>query len=152
MPTAHVRGIDIKYEIIGTEGPWVCLATGGRNAYAEFVPLSHKLAAHGFRILLHDRRNCGGSEIAIDDSQSEDDHRVDDWHALKTQLGIGKAFMGGSSSGCRMSLIYAKRHPELVRGLLLMRVTGGPFPAMRLPPKPEALPEVVGFFHGMSPS
>lgn len=133
MPTAHVRGIDIVYEIIGIDGPWVCLATGGRNPYGEFVALSHKLAKHGFRVLLHDRRNCGASEVAIDDAMSEDDHRVEDWHALKTELGIGEAFMGGSSSGCRMSLIYAKRHPELVRGLLLMRVTGGPYPAIRLP-------------------
>lgn len=133
MPYAEVRGIAIKYEIIGAEGPWVCLATGGRNPYGEFVELSRKIAAQGIRVLLHDRRNCGGSEVDIDASQSEDDHRVADWHALKTQLGIGAAFMGGSSSGCRMSLLYYKRHPELVHGLLLMRVTGGPYPARKLP-------------------
>ena len=133
MPYARVRSIDIKYEIIGDAGPWAVLSTGGRNPYGEFVPIAHKIAAGGFRVLLHDRRNCGGSEVALDDSQGEDPHRVDDLHALVSHLGIGPAFFGGSSSGCRMSLLYYLKHPERVRGLMLIRVTGGPYPASRLP-------------------
>ena len=138
MPYAEVRGIAIKYEIIGDHGPWVVLSTGGRNPYDEFTALAHKIAAGGFRVLLHDRRNCGGSEVALDDTKGEDAHRVDDLHGLVTLLGIGThatgpAFFGGSSSGCRMSLLYYLKHPEQVRGLILMRVTGGPYPADRLP-------------------
>ena len=133
MPTAHVRGIAITYEIIGREGPWVALATGGRNPYGEFVSLSRKIAAQGFRVVLHDRRNCGASEVALDTSESEDEHRVSDWQALLGQLGATPAFMGGSSSGCRMALRYFMRDPKLVRGLLLLRVTGGAYPAKHLP-------------------
>lgn len=133
MPVAQVRGIAIKYEIIGDKGPWVAIASGGRSAYNEFIPLAQKIAAGGFRVVLHDRRNCGGSEIAIDPSESEDEHRVSDWHALLTQLNATPAFMGGSSSGARMALRYCVRFPHLVRGLLLMRVTGGEFQAKRLP-------------------
>lgn len=133
MAYMKVRGIEIKYEIFGDKGPWVALATGGRSPYSEFGTLPVKLAAKGFRVVMHDRRNCGGSEIAIDDSQSEDEHRVSDWHALLSELGATPTFLGGSSSGARMSLRYAVRYPNLVRGLLLMRVTGGPFQAERLP-------------------
>ncbi len=133
MPVAKVRGIDIKYEIIGSKGPWVALATGGRSAYDEFVPLARLIADEGFRVVLHDRRNCGGSQIGLDASESEDEHRVSDWHALLTQLGATPTFLGGSSSGARMALMYAVRYPQLVSGLLLMRVTGGAFPAKRLP-------------------
>lgn len=133
MPYAKIRGIAIKYEIFGTDGPWVALSTGGRNPYGEFVPLAGKIAKQGFRVVLHDRRNCGASEVALDDSMGEDTHRVEDWHALLTHLGATPAFVGGSSSGCRMSLLYALKRPELVRGLLLMRVTGGAYPAKRLP-------------------
>lgn len=41
-------------------------------------------------------------------------------------------YVGGSSSGCRLSILFALRHPETVRALLLWRVTGGPFAAQRL--------------------
>lgn len=133
MPYQTVRGIAIKYEIVGNSGPWVALAAGGRTAYDEFLPLARKIAAKGYRVVMHDRRNCGGSEVAIDPSESEDEHRVSDWHALLSELGATPTFMGGSSSGARMSMRYAVRYPKLVRGLLLMRVTGGAFPAKRLP-------------------
>jgi pimeloyl-ACP methyl ester carboxylesterase len=135
MPSARIRGIDINYEIVGANGPWLALSPGGRNGYAEFRPLAGKIAAGGFRVLLHDRRNCGASEVSIDDSQSEDAHRIDDLHALLVKLDALPVFVGGSSSGCRMSLLYYLRHRAAVRGLLLMRVTGGPYPARALPEK-----------------
>ena len=137
MPTARVRGIAIEYEIFGDQGPnggpWVALSTGGRNPYGEFVPLAHRIADAGFRVVLHDRRNCGASEVALDDSQGEDAHRVDDLHELMMQLDALPAFFGGSSSGCRMSMLYYLKHPENVCGLMLMRVTGGAYPASQLP-------------------
>ncbi len=133
MSVMKVRGIAIAYEIIGERGPWVALATGGRSAYNEFIPLARKIAAGGYRVVLHDRRNCGASDVALDASESEDEHRVSDWHALLQELAATPTFLGGSSSGARMSLRYAVRYPALVRALLLMRVTGGAFQAQRLP-------------------
>src|SRR5260370_17122118 len=37
--------------------------------------------------------------------------------------------MGGSSWGCRLGLLSARRQPAAVRGLLLWRVTGGAYAA-----------------------
>jgi pimeloyl-ACP methyl ester carboxylesterase len=34
-------------------------------------------------------------------------------------------YVGGSSSGARLAILYALRHPAALRGLLLWRVTGG---------------------------
>ena len=61
MPTAKVRGLNIQYHVIGDKGPWLTLTTGGRRGHQEFVPLAKKLAAAGYRVLLHDRRNTGAS-------------------------------------------------------------------------------------------
>jgi len=133
MPRAQVRGVELQYEIVGDHGPWFALSPGGRSGYFEFHSLAKTIAAFGFRVLLHDRRNCGASDVSFDDSQGEDAHRVDDLHELLSQLNARPAFVGGSSSGCRMSLLYYLRHRESVRGLLLMRVTGGQFPAKLLP-------------------
>lgn len=133
MPLASVRGVSINYEIIGNSGPWLALMPGGRRGYQEFVPLARKIAAGGFRVLLHDRRNCGASEVVFDDSDAEDAIWAEDLHALLKQHNALPAFIGGSSSGCRTSLLFYLRHPQDVLGLVLFRVTGGAFAAQRLP-------------------
>jgi pimeloyl-ACP methyl ester carboxylesterase len=133
MPVMNIRGVDILYQVVGDSGPWVSLMTGGRRAHGEFVSLAEKLSAHGFRVLLHDRRNTGASDVSIEGDDTEEEIWTDDLHELLRRLGALPAFIGGSSSGARNSMLFYLRHPEAVRGLLLMRVTGGPSPARRLP-------------------
>jgi pimeloyl-ACP methyl ester carboxylesterase len=133
MPIAQVHGVKIAYQIIGDRGPWVALTPGGRRAHNEFIPLSCRLAAAGFRVVLHDRRNTGASDILIDGDVGEESLWLDDLHELLTQQNALPAFIGGSSAGARMSIRYYLRHPQAVRGLLLFRVTGGAFAAQRLP-------------------
>ena len=133
MPFVKIRGVDLHYRIVGTRGPWFALTPGGRRSFAEFEPLAEKIAAAGFRVLLHDRRNCGLSALSFDDSEAEDTIWADDLHALLTHFDALPAFIGGSSSGCRLSVLLYLRHRTDVRGLLLFRVTGGAFAAMRLP-------------------
>jgi pimeloyl-ACP methyl ester carboxylesterase len=125
MPEALVRGVHINYEIIGNSGPFVALTPGSRRAYAELVNLSKAIAANGYRVLLHDRRNCGASDVAFDGSGSEHDVWADDLHELGNQLGALPIYVGGSSAGARLAILYAIRHPDGLRGLLLWRVTGG---------------------------
>jgi pimeloyl-ACP methyl ester carboxylesterase len=133
MPFATVRGIRIRYEIIGDHGSWVALITGGRRSYDEFAPLARKIAAAGYRVVLHDRRNTGASDVLIDGDVAEEALWIDDLHELLLQLGALPAFVGGSSAGARTSMRFYLRHRDAVRGLLLLRVTGGAFAAGRLP-------------------
>lgn len=133
MPIATVRGIRINYEIVGDKGPWATLITGGRRGYQEFVPLAKKIAAGGFRVLLHDRRNTGSSDILLEAKEVEEATWADDLAELLKQLGASPAFIGGSSSGARTAIMFGLRHPGATRGLMLVRVTGGEFAANRLP-------------------
>jgi pimeloyl-ACP methyl ester carboxylesterase len=136
MQTAKVRGVEIHYRVVGSTGPWAAMVTGGRRAHDEMLPLAEKLAALGHRVLLHDRRNTGASEIAIagaDTSITEEEIWADDLAELLAHIDAAPAFVGGSSSGSRTALMTALRHPDAVRGLLLLRVTGGDFAARRLP-------------------
>ena len=133
MPVSNIRGVNINWQVIGEAGPWIMLPTGGRRGHAEFVPFARKLAANGYRVVLHDRRNTGASDVVIEGDEGEEVIWTEDMHALMQQLRALPAFFGGGSSGARTSILYALRHPEAVRGLLLMRVTGGPFAAGRLP-------------------
>lgn len=125
MPQAVIRGVSINYQVIGDHGPWIALTPGSRRSFAELVNLSKAIAAGGYRVLLHDRRNCGASDVAFDASGSEHEVWADDLLALGRELGAVPMYVGGSSAGARLAVLYAIRHPDGVRGLLLWRVTGG---------------------------
>lgn len=132
MPVAKVRGVDINYKILGNHGPWVALSPGGRRDISGIELIAKEVAERGHRVVIFDRRNCGASEVVIDGTDSEYEIWADDIHELLSQLGALPVIVGGSSSGCRTSLLFALRHPESVRALLLWRVTGGRFACERL--------------------
>jgi len=132
MPLAKVRGVNINYKIIGNNGPWVALSPGGRRDISDIELLARKVTETGYRVVVFDRRNCGASDVVIDGEDSEYEIWADDVHELLRQLGALPAFIGGSSSGCRTALLFALRHPDAVRALLLWRVTGGRFACERL--------------------
>jgi len=131
MPIASIRGVDINYQVLGDHGPWVALQPGGRRALGGVKSLAEKLAEAGNRVLIYDRRNCGASGVAFE-GNSENEVWAEDLRLLLNELDALPAFIGGSSSGCRLALLLALRHPAAVRGLLLWRVTGGAYAAERL--------------------
>jgi pimeloyl-ACP methyl ester carboxylesterase len=133
LSTAVIRGVNIHYEVFGDTGPWFAFVTGGRRGFTEFVPLAQKLAVQGCRVLLHDRRNTGASDVLIAGHDGEEEIWADDLALLLSQLNAVPAFIGGTSSGARMSMLVYLRHPTMVLGLILARITGGDFAAGRLP-------------------
>jgi len=133
MPVARIHGLNINFEIVGDDGPPAVLITGGRRGYSEFKPLAAKIAAAGYRVFLHDRRNTGASDISIEGKEVEEAVWADDLHELLKQHDAVPAFIGGSSSGARTAINFCIRHPDATRALLLMRVTGGEFAAGSLP-------------------
>jgi pimeloyl-ACP methyl ester carboxylesterase len=132
MPLTKVRGVNINYQVLGNGGPWVALSPGGRRDISGIELLAGRVAETGYRVVVFDRRNCGASDVVIDGQDSEYEIWADDVHELLRQLGALPAVIGGSSSGCRTSLLFALRHPEAVKALLLWRVTGGRFACERL--------------------
>ena len=132
MPLATVRGVSINYEVLGTRGPWVVLSPGGRRPLEGVKPLAQQVADAGYRVLIHDRRNCGASDLTIGGKEPENEIWADDLHELLSQLKALPAIVGGGSSGCRMAILLALRHPKAIKGLLLWRITGGRFAAQRL--------------------
>ncbi len=133
MPFLQIRDVQIHYRVVGDTGPWLTLVTGGRRGFNEFIPFAEKIAAKGFRVLLHDRRNTGASDVLIAGHDGEEEIWADDLFVLLEKLNATPAFIGGTSSGARLSMLFNQRHPQAVKGLLLMRITGGDFAAGRLP-------------------
>jgi pimeloyl-ACP methyl ester carboxylesterase len=131
MPVKTIRGVDIVYEILGDSGPWVTVTPGGRRGLAAERSLAGLIAEAGYRVLIHDRRNMGASGIGFP-GDNESLEQAQDLLTLLRELGTGPAYIAGSSSGARLSILLAHHHPDAVKALLLWRVTGGPYAAERL--------------------
>ena len=125
MPTFTVDGFAIQYGMMG-QGTPIALTPGGRNAKEALLPLAEKLASH-CRVLLWDRRNTGASDVFIGGDGSEQETWADDLTRLLTHVGLAPAYLGGGSAGCRVSVLTALRHPEVVKGLALWSASGGPY-------------------------
>jgi len=133
MPVSTIRGVNINWQTVGDRGPWVMMTTGGRRGHDEFIPLAQKIARNGFRVMLHDRRNTGASDLWIEGNEGEEATWLGDMYELMKSHDALPAFFSGSSAGARTSIRFYLRYPQAVRGLLLLRVTGGAFAAGRLP-------------------
>jgi pimeloyl-ACP methyl ester carboxylesterase len=133
MPVSKINGVNINWRVIGDRGPWVAMTTGGRRGHDEFIPLAEKIARYGHRVMLHDRRNTGASDVLIEGDEGEEVIWTRDLHELMAQQDALPAFFSGGSSGARTSILFYLRYPQAVRGLMLLRVTGGAFAAGRLP-------------------
>jgi pimeloyl-ACP methyl ester carboxylesterase len=130
VPKAKIDGLEIAYEVMGSGTPIVWLQ-GARSPRHLMRPIAEPLSKH-YRCLIYDRRNCGESDILIAGEKSEQEIWVDELAALLRELDMAPAYLGGWSAGCRVALLTAIRHPEVVRGLLLGWVTGGHEAAQRL--------------------
>lgn len=132
MPVANVRGVGINYDVLGSGGPWIVLTGGGRMDLEVFRPLGQHLADAGHLVVIHDRRNCGASDIALDGEGSEEELFADDTYELLSQLGALPVIACGGAAGSRLSLLLAYRYPQAVRALLLWWPTGGRYACERL--------------------
>jgi pimeloyl-ACP methyl ester carboxylesterase len=126
MAFATINGLRIGFELIGDgERPWV-LTPGGR--FTKETPglreLAEELAAHGNRVLIWDRPNCGGSDVCFDGATESDMH-ADTLAALLDHLDMTPAILAGGSAGSRVSLLTAAHHPDAVAALALWWISGG---------------------------
>lgn len=125
MASATVRGVTVRYETLGSAGPWILLTPGGRSGLEAARPLAEKLAAAGYRVLLHDRLNCGASDVAISEDDWEDGMTADCLHEFLTGLGATPVIAVALAGGNRISFHLALRHPSALRGLVLCWPSGG---------------------------
>ncbi|MEU7576487.1 alpha/beta hydrolase [Streptomyces sp. NPDC041068] len=111
----HVRG-----QSPGAEGvtPLVCLPGGPMQASAYLGDLGG-LAARRPSVLL-DLRGTGDSAVPEDPSTYRCDRLVDDVEALREHLGVASMDLLAHSGGTNLAVLYAARHPERVRRLVLV--------------------------------
>ncbi|MBV8086923.1 MAG: alpha/beta hydrolase [Chloroflexi bacterium] len=118
-----IDGCSISYEMLGSGVP-VVLTPGGRNP----MDMAHALAsqlAERFRVVVWDRANIGRSDVQFSGARDLD-LWSDQLAGLIRVLGLGPMYVIGGSAGSRVSYTTARRYPELVRGMFVWLVSGGP--------------------------
>lgn len=133
MAIATVDGLNLAYEIIGDSGqPWV-ITPGGRFTKEEpgIRELAEVLAAHGNRVLIWDRPNCGESDVSFE-GPTESDTQANALAGLLRRLDLAPAVIMGGSGGARVSLLTVANHPDVASGLAVVWISGGVFGLMTL--------------------
>ena len=81
MPKIKVNGVSIAYEVAG-EGPPIVWTPGGWIPREPFTYVFAGRLSASHKVLTWDRRNCGASDLAVEDAESEWHLWADDLHAL----------------------------------------------------------------------
>jgi len=90
--------------------------SGSRPRHAERFDLSK------YRVILFDQRGCGQSTPLGDITNNTTEDLLADAERIREQLGIQEWFVAGSSWGSTLALLYALKHPERVRGMLISAI------------------------------
>jgi pimeloyl-ACP methyl ester carboxylesterase len=117
MSRAQVNDVEIDYED-GGRGPAVLLSHGYSATGRMWAPQRPALEPR-YRLITWDMRGHGHTASPADPARYSEALTVADMHGLLGLLGIDRAVIGGLSLGGTMSLAFHRRHPEMVRALVI---------------------------------
>ena len=114
MPSAHINGVELRYEVNGSGEPLV-LVHGSWGDHHNWDAVVSPLA-ESFRVLTYDRRGHGASERPAGQGSVFED--ADDLACLLDELGLAPAHIAGNSFGAAAVLRAATRRPDVFRTLI----------------------------------
>jgi pimeloyl-ACP methyl ester carboxylesterase len=118
MPMLKTDGAEIFHQSCGKGEP--VLFTHGYIATGEMWREQLNAVPDGYRFVSWDLRGHGRSSSPSDPAQYSEAATVNDMTALLDHYGAQRAVLVGHSLGGYMSLAFWLRHPERVRGLVLV--------------------------------
>lgn len=125
MARIEVNGLNIGYEIIGDGSKTAIITPGGR--FSKETPgvrdLAENLAEHDYRTVIWDRPNSGRSDVCFE-GESRSILNADTLIGLLEKLDMTPTLVIGGSAGSRVSLLATLRHPDAVRKLAILWITG----------------------------
>jgi len=121
MPFADINGFRMHYEVQG-KGPPLVIAHGLLSSIGMMQLLGEvpQPLAEEFTVVTFDARAHGESGYTTDPSDYVWDSLADDMYQLFRHLGIESAHLGGSSMGGGTAMVFALKHPEMVRKIVLL--------------------------------
>lgn len=121
MPVAHLRDIDVYFEVHGW-GPRVLVFNGSGSSVQAAAPMVQKLAER-FEVLIHDQR-CLGRTTVTDAVPTMADYAADG-AALLDHVGWSSARVFGVSFGGMVAQEFTVTWPERAERLALLCTSAG---------------------------
>ncbi len=109
----------IFYEVVGEGDPIIVVHGGPGLDHSYLQPGLDALAIRN-TLVYYDQRGTGRSVAALDSTAINLDAFIEDIDALRETLGYERVSVLAHSWGALLAIEYAARHPEAVRGLILM--------------------------------
>jgi proline iminopeptidase len=90
---------------------------GGPGASHDYLTPLADLTRDGFRVVLFDQLGCGRSEVPTSTALFSLAHHVEEVEAVRSNLGLGRVHLVGSSYGGLLALAVALARPQTLRSL-----------------------------------
>jgi pimeloyl-ACP methyl ester carboxylesterase len=116
MPTAKINGINIFYELTGTQGSLLVLVHGSWGDHHNWDAVVGELSKT-FRVVTYDRRGHSLSERLPGQGYIHED--VLDLIALVEYLKLAPAYIAGNSCGASIVLKAAAKRPDFFQALII---------------------------------
>ncbi|WP_114455075.1 prolyl aminopeptidase [Halopolyspora algeriensis] len=123
-------GQELYWEIVGNPAGVPAVFLHGGPGSGCTAGTRRYFDPQAFRAVLFDQRGAGRSrplagDVGADLSTNTTAHLVEDMERLRDHLGIERWVVVGVSWGVTLGLVYAQRHPDRVRSMVLAGVTAG---------------------------
>jgi proline iminopeptidase len=112
-------GVDLYVEVKGTGTPCLYIHGGPGSGSYWMEKFSAGLLERHLRMVYLDQRGVARSTSPKDGNYSMD-RMVEDFEEVRTALGIPRWLTMGHSIGGIMQMGYAKRHPDIVQGMIML--------------------------------
>lgn len=125
MPTAHINGLSLHYEVFGT-GSSVVLCHGYTGSHQDWMFQMPALSKN-WQAVVMDHRGHGSSEASCSADAYSIAIFASDVRGLLDYLGITRCCLVGHSLGGFMALQLALDCPSVIGSLVLVDTSSGPF-------------------------
>lgn len=116
------RGHIVSFTEYGNPDGAVILSFHGGPGSGSKPHHAERYDLHKYRVILFDQRGCGKSTPLGEVKNNTTDDILLDAERIREKLGIKEWFLGGSSWGSTLALLYSIKYPEKVRGLLISAI------------------------------
>jgi pimeloyl-ACP methyl ester carboxylesterase/predicted glycosyltransferase len=128
-------GVDVAYEVFGTEGPWVVFSPMDPIIHSRGWKAQVPYLSRYARVCTIDPRGNGASDRPLDPVGYTEQTYADDLVAVMDHLGVERAALAGICGSALWALMAAAQHPERVTAVVVVG-SQAPFLWPRPPVRP----------------
>lgn len=117
-------GVRLFYRTLGDRGDTVVVLHGGPGFSMSYLQADLEPLATQHVLLFYDQRGSGRSTLVADSVSLDAQRFADDLEAVRRSFDLERLNLLGHSWGAAVAALYASRHPERLRRLLLVNPGG----------------------------